>query len=157
LHSVRLSVEADSRLTRDSYSECQIFCPIRHRRVIARAKPVAISFAAHKGDCFVVALLAMTDPAKWTIFWQNEMGNPLSSLDRPRSSFRPAPDTVQGRSRNPVEPASPRDAGLTTYRRQGRRRSQAQVRGDGLIPASVGNEYKTVPTSLFASVRGVAT
>jgi hypothetical protein len=27
---------------------------------------VAISFVAHKGDCFVVALLAMTDPAKRT-------------------------------------------------------------------------------------------
>jgi hypothetical protein len=27
---------------------------------------VAISFAAHKGDCFVVAILAMTDPAKRT-------------------------------------------------------------------------------------------
>ncbi len=49
-----------AQLPKKNYSECQIFCPIRHRLVIARAKPVAISFAAHEGDCFVVALLAMT-------------------------------------------------------------------------------------------------
>ncbi len=34
-----------------SYGECQDFYPIRHRPVIARANPVAIPFAAHRGDC----------------------------------------------------------------------------------------------------------